>query len=54
MKAVKVLSVLFLAACPVLWLKALWTVGDDAGRYGFTGLLALAVGGVLTAIWTMP
>ena len=54
MKAVKFASILLLAAAPLFWLKALWTIGDDAGRYGYTGLLALLVGGVLLAVWTTP
>jgi len=54
MKILKALSVVFLAAAPVLWLRALWTIGPDAEKYGYTGLLLFGVGAVLTAAWAMP
>lgn len=54
MKAVKSLSVLCLAATSILWLIALWTVGPDAAKYGWTGLLTFGVGAVLVGVWTMP
>ena len=36
-----------------LWLRAIWTVGDDSGRWAGTGVivLVLAVASVILGIW---
>lgn len=46
--AMTVMAILSLATVPLLFVTAIWTVGDNASRWGWTGFLFLFIGAITT------